>query len=130
MWNFGAETLHNIIAQIKLMTPVATNFCYSHLSGRCHPKTLLVNELFGESAENANCESKCCDMCESGLILMEDRLHELSILTTTIDELGNNGEVKITDWIRGGQLTGMKDIRQKEETAYGKIPKGLSKGWW
>ena len=103
-------------------------FCYSHLSGRCCRKTLL--ELFGESAENANCESKCCDVCESGLIQMEDRLHELSIPTTAIDELGNCGEVKITDWIRGGQLTWMKDIRQKEETAYGKSPKGWSKGWW
>ena len=38
--------------------------------------------------------------------------------------------MKITDWIRGGQLTWMKDIRQREETAYGKSPKGLSKGWW
>ena len=103
-------------------------FCYSHLSGRCCRKTLL--ELFGESAENANCESKCCDVCESGLIQMEDRLHELSIPTTAIDKLGNCGEVKITDWIRGGQLTWMKDIRQKEETAYGKSPKGWSKGWW
>ena len=55
---------------------------------------------------------------------MEDRLHELSVLITAIDELGNCGEVKIIDWIRGGQST------WKEETAYGKSPKGLSKGWW
>ena len=38
--------------------------------------------------------------------------------------------MKITDWIRGGQLTWMKDIIRNKETAYGKSPKGLSKGWW
>lgn len=87
----------------------AMRFCYSHLSGRCHRKTLL--ELFGESAENAKCESKSCDVCESGLIQMEDRLRELDIFITAIDELGNRGEVKITDWIRGRQLTWMKDVK-------------------
>ena len=106
----------------------AMKFCYSHLSGRCRRKILV--EMFGEDAANAKFDSKCCDVCESGLIQMEDRQHELSILITAIDELGNRGEVKITDWIRGGQLTWMKDVRQKEETAYGKSPKGLSKGWW
>ena len=70
-------------------------FCHSHLSGRCCRKILI--ELFGENAENAKCDSsKCCDVCESGLIQMEDRLHELSILITAIDNLGNSGEVKIT----------------------------------
>ena len=103
-------------------------FCYSHLSGRCRRKTLI--EMFGENAINAKCDSKCCDVCEFGVIQMEDSLHELSILITAIDELGNRGEVKITEWIRGGQLTWVKDVRQKEETAYGKSPKGLSKGWW
>ena len=85
-------------------------------------------KLFGETEANAKYESKCCDICESGLVQMEDRFQELKVLITAIDELGNRGEVKITDWIRGGQLTWMKDIIRNEETAYGKSPKGLSKG--
>ena len=106
----------------------AMQFCYSHLSGCCRRKVLL--KLFGETEANAKCDNKFCDVCESGLVQMEDRFHELKILITAIEELGNRGEVKITDWIRGGQLTWMKDIMLREETAYGKSPKGLSKGWW
>ena len=84
----------------------AMQFCYSHLSGNYRRKVLL--KLFGETEANAKYESKCCDICESGLVQMEDRFQKLKVLITAIDELGNRGEVKITDWIRGGQLTWMK----------------------
>lgn len=47
-----------------------------------------------------------------------------------INELGYKGEVKISEWIYGGQLTWMKDVQPKECSAYGKSPKGLSKSWW
>ena len=74
-------------------------FCYSHLSGKCQRKVLFGN--------NAKFDNACCDICKSGVMQMEDRLHKLKLL---VMELGSRGEVKITDWIRGGQLSWMKDI--------------------
>ena len=56
---------------------------------------------------------------------LEDRKAELSILIQAIHELGRMGEVKITEWIRRGQITWMKTT--KEVFAYGKSPPGLSK---
>ena len=63
---------------------------------------------------------------------MENRATELKLLLDAIKELGNRGEVKVTEWIRGGQLTWMKDIQvdRNETSVYGKSPKGLSKVWW
>ena len=42
-----------------------------------------------------------------------------------IKELGNRGEVKITEWIRGGQLTWMKDVQvdRKKTSTYEKVLK-------
>ena len=108
----------------------AMQFCYSHLSGRCRRK-VLVN-LFDESEDHATSTGKCCDICDQGVIQMEDRATELKLLLDAIKELGNRGEVKIAERIRGGQLTWMRDIQveRNETSAYGKSPKGLSKAWW
>ena len=59
-----------------------------------------------------------------------DRRIELSILIKAIDELGKMGEVKVTEWIRGGQTAWMKNIPRSKATAYGASPTGLSKEWW
>ena len=105
-------------------------FCYSHLSGTCRRRVLL--KLFGESEDSATSTDKCCDICSQGVIQMENRATELKLLIDAIKELGNRGEVKIAEWIRGGQLTWMKDIQidRNVTSAYGKSPKGLSKAWW
>jgi len=53
------------------------------------------------------------------------------LLVTAIDEVGNRGEVKVTEWVRGGQLSWMKDVNVREEgSAYGLSPRRLSKQWW
>ena len=65
----------------------AMQFCYSHLSGNCRRKVLL--KLFGETEANAKYESKSCDICESGLVQMEDHFQELKVIITAIVELGN-----------------------------------------
>ena len=92
-------------------------------------RKVLVN-LFDESEDNATSIGKCYDICDQGVIQMEDRATELKLLDA-IKELGNRGEVKIADWIRGGQLTWMKDIQveRNETSAYSKSRKGLSKAW-
>ena len=42
-----------------------------------------------------------------------------------IKELGNRSEVKITEWIRGGQLTWMKDVQvdRNKTSTYEKVLK-------
>ena len=53
---------------------------------------------------------------------------ELSILIQAIDELGKMGEVKVTEWIRGGQTAWMKNIQKGNDSAHGKSPPNLSGG--
>ena len=58
--------------------------------------------MFGEQA--TNCPQYYCDVCEMDVAPLQDRKAELSILIQAIDELQKMGEVKITEWIRGGQV--------------------------
>ena len=74
----------------------ALTFTYAHLAGQCRRK------LFEEDECNATANSKCCDVCESEVIGITDKRNELAILISAIDELGNCGEVRVTEWIRGG----------------------------
>ena len=40
------------------------------------------------------------------------------------------GEVKVTEWIRGGQISWMSSIEPSADSAYGQSAPGLSKEWW
>lgn len=100
---------------------------FAHLSGSCRRKLLI--EMFGEKGNDLVCPDYCCDVCERA-IRMEERAKELKILIQAIDELGKLGEVKITEWIRGGQLAWMKDIQQATHSTHGKSTPRLSKEWW
>lgn len=40
------------------------------------------------------------------------------------------GEVKVTEWVRGGQIAWMQNIQRASESAHGKNPPNLSKEWW
>ena len=104
-------------------------FSYAHLAGKCRRKVLL--ELFGEQTDGITCPEVCCDVCEKQASEYQDRYPELAILIQAIDELGNLGEVKIAEWIRGGQMAWMKTKQGSGDTsAYGKSPPGLSRDWW
>ena len=103
------------------------SFSYAHLAGKCRRKILL--DGFGESTE-IQCPSPCCDVCQEEIGQLVDRRIELSILIKAIDELGKMGEVKVTEWIRGGQTAWMKNIPRSKAKAYGVSPTGLSKEWW
>ena len=59
-------------------------------------------------------------MCLSEVVDMTDKRAELAILAAAVDELGNRGEVKITEFIRGGQLAWIKDVNITPNSVYGK----------
>jgi len=68
------------------------------------------------------CPEVCCDVCEKQASEYQDRYPELAILIQVIDEPGNLGEVKIAEWIRGGQMAWMKTKQGSGDTsAYGKV---------
>jgi len=61
-------------------------------------------------------------VCEKQASEYQDRYPELAILIQVIDEPGNLGEVKIAEWIRGGQMAWMKTKQGSGDTsAYGKV---------
>ena len=62
--------------------------------------------------------------------MLTDRKPELALLIQAIDELKSLGEVKITAWLRGGNVAWMQNIVKANPSAYGKSPHGLSKEWW
>ena len=67
----------------------------SHLVHNCRRLTLL--ELFGEGVSTTNLQvpnRECCDVCAL----------ELSILHNAIEVIGQKGEVKLAQWIRGSSL--------------------------
>ena len=59
-----------------------------------------------------------CDVCQQELGTLVDRKRELSILIKAIDELPKMGEVKMTEWIRGGQIAWVKTVAKHEVSAY------------
>ena len=68
-------------------------------------------------------------MCLSEVVDMTDKRAELAILAAAVDELGNRGEVKITEFIRGGQLAWIKDVNITPNSVYGKGSM-QSRQWW
>ena len=105
----------------------ALPFSYSHLAGKCRRKVLVGK--FGET-EEITCPAYCCDVCEMEIAPLEERKNELSILILAIDELRKMGEVKVTEWVRGGQISWMQNVQRASESAHGKSPPNLSKEWW
>ena len=77
----------------------ALSFSYAHLAGLCQQKQVL--KLFKEDETNAVSTSKCCDVCEGEISELSDKKTELALLLSAIDEQGSEGEVKVTEWIRG-----------------------------
>ena len=72
------------------------------LVGKCRREILL--ELFGENSSSLpSSRESCCDVCnQSGEVLLSDRMKELEVL---INALGDKGEVKLAQWIRGSFST-------------------------
>ena len=105
----------------------ALPFSYAHLAGICRRKVLV--QLFGENDVPVVPEY-CCDVCEMPTYLQKNRKSELGLLIQAVDELKNMGEVKVTEWIRGGEIAWMQKVSKHDPSAYGMSPPGLSKDWW
>ena len=73
----------------------------SDLVGKCRRQVLL--DLFGEDAASlASTRESCCDVCsQSKEFSLTDCMKELEILIDAVDVLGDKGEVKLAQWIRG-----------------------------
>ena len=110
-WARGMAQQHRSsdIDDVAQQFSYALPFCYAHLPGKCRRKILL--QSFGEHDFNLQCsDNSCSDVCQQELGTLVDRKRELSILIKAIDELPKMGEVKITEWIRGGQIAWMKNV--------------------
>lgn len=64
--------------------------------------------------EEITCPAYCCDVCEMEIAPLEERKNELSILILAIDELRKMGEVKVTEWVRGGQIAWMQNVQRPQ----------------
>ena len=119
-----SSDINNSVHQFSLALP----FSYAHLAAICRRKLLL--ESFGEDAAATVCPEYCCDVCQMPTVLQEDRKFELTLLIQAVDELKNMGEVKVTEWLRGGEIAWMQKVTKSDPSAYNKSPPNLSKEWW
>ena len=53
---------------------------------------------------------------------LHERSKELSVLIQPFDELGKMREVKVTEWVLGGQRAWIENIQKGNESAHGKSP--------
>ena len=50
-------------------------------------------------------KNSCCDVCAQEYLGSNDVTEELSILYDAINTIGQKGEVKLAQWIRGSSLS-------------------------
>ena len=108
-------------------SPVATAF--SEVARKCRHQIVL--EGFGEQMVHPS--DQCCDVCALTPVVSVDMSKELALLISAIDELGTKGEKKVAQFLRGSNLTWIKDLQNfdpKASAAYGKSPPHLSLEWW
>ena len=119
---------HRSICSSAQQFSLALPYSYAHLAAICRRKILL--ELFGEESDAIVRPEYCCDVCEMPAMIQGDRKYELALLTQAVDELKDLGEVKVTEWIRGGEIAWMQQVSKCVSSAYGISPPRLSKEWW
>ena len=103
----------------------------SHLVHKCRRLSLL--ELFGEDVSTTDhdwqvSKSECCDVCALESSGNSDLTSELSILHNAIEVIGQKGEVKLAQWIRGSSLA-WTDAYDKTAPSYGSSM-NHSEMWW
>ena len=126
--------LRNIPYCSRILEEFSNSWTYvmADLACKCRRQVLL--KIFGETMpqkEGHGLQQNCCDVCQ--LLLQNthtvaDFSKELSILYDTIDAIGQKGEVKITQWIRGSALS-WTDSYNKQTSSYGNSL-GHSESWW
>ena len=117
---YRSSDINDSAHQFSLALP----FVYAHLAAICRRKLLL--ESFGEECATI-CPEYCCDVCQMPAVVQEDRKSELTLLIQAIDELKNMGEVKVTKWLRGGEIAWMQKVTKSDLSAYNRSPPNLSR---
>ena len=108
---------------------IAWKFIMSHLVHKCERLSLL--ELFGEDVSTTDWQvskSECCDVCALESSGNSDLTSELSILNNAIEVIGQKGEVKLAQSIRGSSLA-WTDAYDKIAPSYG-FSMNHSEMWW
>ena len=95
----------------------------AHLAGKCCRQLFL--DLFGEGYSTEN--SHCYDVCDTE-ITMHDCNAELCTLINAVDTVGEKGELKVVQWIRGSSLA-WTDQYDKNAISCGKSHHHSEK-WW
>ncbi len=124
------EHFHNRDHVRHVLDEFSTSWRYtmSHLAAECRRKMLL--QLFGEDTTCVSTDlENCCDVCSH----IEQRkcaecIDELTVVVETIDTIGDKGEVKVAQWIRGTSLGWMAEY-DRNATSYGKSM-GHTEMWW
>ncbi|MDD9816535.1 MAG: RecQ family ATP-dependent DNA helicase [Gammaproteobacteria bacterium] len=109
------EHFHNSEHVKRVLKEFSNSWQYvmSHLAAKCRRQMLL--ELFSEEAISKEDGENCCDVCmhkgkEEGTHV--DCHSELAILVDAIDTIGDKGEVKLAQWIRGTSLQWTNDYNK------------------
>ena len=108
---------------------IAWKYTMSHLVQKCRKLTLL--ELFGEDVSTTEWQvskSECCDVCALESCGNSDVTSKLSILHNAIKVIGEKGEVKLAQWIRGSSLA-WTDACDKKAPLYS-YSMEHSEMWW
>ncbi len=78
-------------------------FVMAHLAGKCRRELLL--KTFGEDLSTLPDNHHCCDVCDAkASYSMQECNEELSTLIDAVDTIGEKGELKTAQWIRGSSL--------------------------
>ena len=97
------EHIHNSSYCQRILKEFSNSWRYtmSDLVGKCRRQVLL--ELFGEdNYSSATSRESCCDVCDqSREVSLTNHVKELEVLLDAIDVVGDKGEVKLAQWIRG-----------------------------
>ena len=94
-------------------------YVLAHLAGKCRRRLFL--DLFNEEDTVASATGPCCDVCIShaeNAIEYDDCKEELAVLIDALDKVGCKGEVKVTEWIRGSQIS-WTNAYDKSTLSYG-----------
>ena len=94
-------------------------YVLAHLAGKCRRRIFL--DLFNEEDTVASATGPCCDVCIShaeNAIEYDDCKEELAVLIDALDKVECKGEVKVTEWIRGSQIS-WTDAYDKSTLSYG-----------
>lgn len=103
-------------------------FVYAGLAGYCRRR--IITQDFGEpDANSVGMNGLCCDVCtELQSKELTNCLTEFKVAFDAIKQIGNKGESKLSEWIRGNTRPWMKNFN-KSSTSFANSC-GRSEGWW